>query len=139
MPMYDFLCENGHKFERLVKLKDFSVVQICSCQSPAKRLISAPRIQVESVGYNCPITGTWIGSKRQHEDNLSRHGCRVLETGEREAAAQFRQRQEEEFDRKIEDTVEREIEHMPSAKKEALATELLRGNVDLAVERGTAQ
>lgn len=138
MPLYDFECTEGHCFERMVRLKDFEAEQFCSCNAPAKRLISAPMIQVESVGYNCPVTGDWIGSKRAHNDNLAKHGCRVLESGEKEAAAAYRQKAEAEFDRKIEDTVEREIEAMPSAKKEALANELTRGKVDLELTRGTA-
>ena len=138
MPLYDFECSEGHRFERLVKLADFEVPQFCSCQSPAKRLISKPMIQVESVDYTCPITGKWIGSKQAHKDNLARHGCRVLESGEKEVAEARHKQAEAEFDRKIEETVEREIEAMPSAKKEALANELTRANVDLAVTRETA-
>ena len=135
MPLYDFECEQGHRFERAVPLKDFEEVQYCSCQSPARRLISAPRFSVEAVDYTCPVTGKWIGSKRAHENNLAEHGCRVLETGEKEASMTARAVADAQFDKAIEDTVERTIEGWDSSKKEALHNELVNGSADLAVNR----
>jgi hypothetical protein len=41
-------------------------------------------ISVEAVGYNCPVTGKWVGSKKAHQENLREQGCRVLEPGEKE-------------------------------------------------------
>ena len=134
MPLYDFQCQCGEHFERHVKLEDFEEQQFGACGLPATRVISAPRFSVENVGYDCPITGKWIGSKREHEENLKQHGCRVLETGETEQAKKFRQAEEAQFDAKIEETVEKQWDQLPSAKKEKLANELL-GGADLAVER----
>lgn len=135
MPLYDFKCEKDHIFERHVPLKDFAAQQFCDCGEVARRVISTPMISVDSVGYTCPVTGSWIGSKREHNENLKRHGCRVLETGEKEAAAEFRKKADEEFDRKVEATVEKEVEAMPSEKREKLYSELTRGGVDAVVER----
>lgn len=137
MPLYDFECETGHRFERQVPLKDFEATQYCDCLAPAKRLISTPRFSVEQVGYSCPVTGKWVNSGREHRENLKRHNCRVLETGEKEAAAAFRKRADDEFDKKVEATVEKEIETMPSEKKEKLYSELTRGGADAVYERGT--
>lgn len=137
MPMYDFECSSGHRFERMVPLANFEDAQDCACGEPARRLISRPMIAVEQVDYTCPVTGAWIGSKRAHEDNLRRHDCRVLETGEKEAAAKFRAEAEAAFDRAIDRTVEREIDLMPSAKKESLYNELTRQGLDVSVDRQT--
>jgi hypothetical protein len=63
-----------------------------------------------------------------------RTDCRVLETGEKELNERRRAEAEKAFDKKIEDTVEREFDKMPSAKKEQLANELVNGKLD-AVER----
>lgn len=138
MPLYDFRCKNGHTFERMIPLANFSDPVLCSCNAIADRLISTPMISVENVGYNCPITGKWIGSKRAHEENLAEHGCRVLETGEQQAATAFRASKDAELDKIIEDTVEREIEAMPSAKKEQLANELINGGLTAEIVRETA-
>ncbi|HEY6018995.1 MAG TPA: hypothetical protein VIY48_03615, partial [Candidatus Paceibacterota bacterium] len=65
------------KFEEEIK---------CACGSPARRVISAPLFSVDQTGYDCPITGKWISSKREHRENLAQHGCRVLEDGETQAS-----------------------------------------------------
>ena len=135
MPLYDFQCSNGHKFERIVPLKDFEAPIFCDCNALAERLISAPMFSVDTTGYNCPITGDWIGSKHQHRENLAKHGCRVLETGETEAAAAFRKAEDEKLDKALDETVERTIEALPSAKKEQLHNELVNGKLDLNVAR----
>ena len=137
MPLYDFRCSEGHTFERHVPLANFSDPQNCSCGSPAQRLISRPMFSVESVGYNCPITGSWIGSKKDHQENLARHGCRVLETGETSASAARRQAADTALDAAVEATVEKEIETMSSDKRETLYNELTRQGVDAVVTRAT--
>lgn len=34
-------------------------------------------------GYDCPVTGKWISSRKDHRENLKRHNCRLLEKGEK--------------------------------------------------------
>ena len=135
MPLYDFICSEGHPFERIVPLANFSETQHCACSAPATRVISAPRFSVDQTDYTCPITGVWIGSKAAHRENLARHGCRVLETGETEAAAAYRRKQDEALDKAVEDSVEKSIEAMPSEKKEALHNELINGGLTAEVTR----
>jgi hypothetical protein len=118
----------------MVPLADFEVQQFCTCHAPAFRMISAPRFMVENVDYRCPITEKHIGSKRDHENNLSEHNCRVLEPGEAQASRKYREDSDRALDKQLDNAVDREWEVMPSAKKEKLATELLAGT-DLAVER----
>lgn len=134
MPLYDFLCAEGHKFERMVPLAEFETVQLCHCKAPADRVISAPMFHVENIGYSCPVTGAWINSRKAHADNLDRQNCRVLEPGETDAASRRRAADDAALDAKIERTVEVAIEAMPSEKKERLANELLSG-ADASIER----
>lgn len=136
MPLYDIRCSRtGAIFERMIPLAKFEEEIICSCHAVARRVISTPLFTVDQTGYNCPVTDKWVGSKRQHEENLKQTGCRVLETGEKEATEQFRAREEASFDRKIEETIEREIEGYSSSKREALHNDLINLNSDLALER----
>jgi putative FmdB family regulatory protein len=139
MPLYDFQCSKGHKFERFVKLADFDTLQTCACGESASRLISAPMFVATGINYSydCPITGTHITSKSAHEENLKRHGCRVLETNEKDFNARQRATEEAAFERNIEASVERAIETMPGEKREQLGKELSRN--DVAIERGTVQ
>lgn len=137
MPLYDIVCDNGHKSERMIPLARFSDPIECSCGSPARRVISRPMFSVDQTDYTCPITGDYIGSKHAHQNNLAKHGCRVYETGETEGQIARRAAEELEFDRKIEATVEREIESMSSDKREKLYSELTRQGVDAVYSRGT--
>lgn len=134
MPLYDCVCMNGHKFERMIKLADFEAPIKCGCGVLAKRVISTPMISVDQTGYDCPVTGKWIGSKREHEENLKKQGCRVLEAGETEQSTKRRAADDAALERAIDQTVEREIDTMPSPKKERLFNELESG-LDIAVER----
>jgi hypothetical protein len=138
MPLYDIKCELGHVTEVFIPLDKFDSPIFCDCHAPATRVISAPMFTVDSTGYACPVTGDWIGSKHQHQENLARHNCRVLETGENEAAATRRAKDDELLDKAIDQTVEREFEALPSDKKEQLHNELVNGKLDVAVERKTA-
>ena len=135
MPVYDFKCPEGHHFERFVKLENFDQPQLCFCGEKAQRLISAPMFTVDNTDYPCPITGERISSRHQHEENLRKHDCRVLESGEVEANQKNREAAEAAFDKSIENSVERELSNWGSDKMEKLANELTNGNVDLRVER----
>ena len=134
MPLYDLLCEAGHKSERSIPLSEFSAPIICACGQSARRVIGRPMISVENVEYTCPITDTPILSKRAHEDNLRRHDCRVYESGETRMQQEEREQRNLDFDKKIETTVEREWDSMSGEKREALAKDLTAG-ADLVVER----
>lgn len=135
MPLYDFSCAEAHTFERFVPLADFEKTQNCACGLPAKRRISAPMFTVDETGYTCPITDKWVSSKHQHRENLALHGCRVLETGEAEASTAYRRKEDEKLDKLIDDTVEKQIESMPSDKKEQLHNELVNAKSDISVDR----
>lgn len=135
MPMYDFKCEAGHKFERMVRLVNYGELQHCNCGELATRQISAPQFTVDSTDYSCPVTGRRIASKHEHEENLKRTDSRVLEPGEKEANQKNREAAESAFDKTIEDSVERELSSWGSDKMEKLSNELVNGNVDLKIER----
>lgn len=128
MPLYDCKCEAGHQFERQIPLAQFEEPIICSCGEVAHRCISKPRVlRPVDYSYDCPITGKHITTKRAHEDNLKRHGCRVLETGEKEFNERERAKADAALERAVDQTVEREIALMPSDKRERLSNELDAG------------
>ena len=49
MPLYDFSCLAGCRFERFVPLTEFEKSQTCECGAGATRLISAPRVISDSM------------------------------------------------------------------------------------------
>tara|TARA_R100001377_G_C3173983_1_gene104111 strand:+ start:689 stop:1033 length:345 start_codon:yes stop_codon:yes gene_type:complete len=44
--------------------------------------IEMPYISGDYKPYDCPITGRTIDGKREHNENLQLHGCRIHEKGE---------------------------------------------------------
>lgn len=99
-----------------------------------ERQLSAPRIVADYAGYNCPITGKWVEGRRAHEENLKRHGCRVLEAGETEQVSRNRKAEDEALDRAVEATAEQFVETLSSDKREALGVALESG-LDVSIER----
>jgi hypothetical protein len=133
MPLYDIRCSRSNQvFERHIKLANFEEPIFCACGATAHRCISTPMFSVDNTGYDCPVTGKWIGSKREHEENLRQTNCRVLETGEREANAKKREAEEAAFEKSVENTVERTIEAMPSEKREKLYNEMVHSDLEIA-------
>lgn len=119
MPLYDYKCPEGHVFEQFQKMGEGAGTVICpSCRGIAEKQLSAPMVRGDYPGYSCPITGTWVEGRRAHEENLARHGCRVLEVGEKEQAERVRKSEEQRFENSLDETVERVLS---SAGSDAVA------------------
>lgn len=138
MPTYTYKCtESGKKIERFNSIKEYQPVATCNCGSPAERYFDrAPAgfVKADLPVYRCPITDIPITSRREHEENLARHGCRILETGEKEQMLRAKAAEEAAFDAQIEATAEEFVEKLPSAKREQLGRELKSG-LDITVAR----
>lgn len=135
MPLYVYRCECGEQVEIAKPLAELDREETCpSCAETMERKICAPRIVMDYAGYSCPITGNWIEGKRAHEENLARHGCRVLETGEHQENTRRREAEEARLDAGLDDTVEAFIHDLPTRKREQLMSEIAQG-ADTAVTR----
>jgi putative FmdB family regulatory protein len=135
MPVYSYKCPLCQKsFDRFLRLVDYDMPQTCDCGAQAVKQLCAPAVRGDYAGYSCPVTGQWIEGRRAHEENLRRHGCRVLEPGETEAARRNHAAAEAEFDRQIEQTAEQLVAGLPPQKLEKLASEMQSG-VTATVER----
>lgn len=51
MPIYEYECPNGHRFEVIQKFDDASVEVCTECGAPVQRLISSPAIQFKGSGW----------------------------------------------------------------------------------------
>lgn len=71
MPLYDFKCSEGHRFERFVTLSDFEKSQECDCGAGASRQISASMLKGASA-----IEPTLGPDGKMHTSLASyRHAC----------------------------------------------------------------
>jgi putative FmdB family regulatory protein len=51
MPLYEYQCDNGHRFEKIQKFSD-PLVDVCpTCGAPVHKLISSPAIQFKGTGW----------------------------------------------------------------------------------------
>lgn len=129
MPMYDYRCPDCTTHRVIFKkLEQFENREFChKCNAQMERMISAPMVIGDYQAYNCPITGALIDGKRQHRENLKRHGCRVLEEGESAMVRKSAARADAQLDKEIDETVEEFVETLPTAKREQLVAEVQNG------------
>ena len=124
MPFFDYKCvECNHKVEIYFKIEEREY-KCPRCNKPMIKLMPSPAVRGDYEPYNCPITGKLISGKREHEENLKRHHCRVLESGEARDAARVRAEADKTLEDKVCDTIAREVEAMSPRQQEQLALEL---------------
>ena len=136
MPLYTYRCGACAVQQNIFKpLAQLNREEPCvRCEAPMERKLSAPAVRGDYAGYSCPVSGKWIEGKRAHEENLKRHGCRVLETGETDQVRRNRASEEAQLDKEVDSTVEQFYETLPTEKREALATAVQSG-LDVSVDR----
>jgi putative FmdB family regulatory protein len=88
MPLYDFRCGEGHRFERVVPLAHFTEPQACDCGAPAQRQISAPRIVSDCIAPTRGADGKMHDSLSSYRHSLTPEGNpkgeRYLELGDQD-------------------------------------------------------
>lgn len=136
MPIYRYQCPAcGSRRDVLKSLTLLDRGEPCeTCQTPMERRICAPAVVADYPGYSCPITGSWVEGRRAHTENLKRHGCRVLETGETDQVRRNHRAEETALDRSVDETVEQFYETLPTERREQLAAEVQSG-LDVTIER----
>lgn len=86
MPLYDFSCVEGHRFERMVPLRDFDAPQACPCGSAARRVLSAPRLMRDTIapclGADGQMHDSMASYRRSLEPGGNPQGERYLEMGD---------------------------------------------------------
>lgn len=127
--IYEYECQNGHHFERVMPVSDYDKPQVCDCGSPGHKIITrAPFGIVQGpCVYDSPIDGRIISSWAERRDDLARHGCQPYDPEMKRDAETYRRRQDEALDRSVDATVEAAFEKMPARQKEQLSNELTRG------------
>ena len=65
MPIYTYVCDNGHQFDRFLKLSDYREPQTCECGADSKKKIMPTMINCDMQPwdrYISPATGRPVGS-----------------------------------------------------------------------------
>jgi len=117
-----------HKFDIFRRISDRNKPANCEkCGSLAERVLDKARVVADYAPYQCPITGDTISGRKQHEENLKRHGCRVYEPGEFEDHKRYRAQQEAQAEDALAEAAVTAALSLPEEKQEILAGELLAG------------
>lgn len=129
MPTYSAQCTVcSHRFDIYRRIAQRDEPANCEkCKSPARRIVDKARVVADYEPYSCPITGKEIRGRREHEENLKRHGCRVYEPGELEDHKRYREQQEEDHLEKMAEAAADAALSLPQEKFEILAGELAHG------------
>lgn len=88
MPLYDFTCGGGHRFERFVPLAQFDDAQTCACGASARRGVSAPMVLSDCIEPRMGADGKMHDSLASYRHSLTPEGNakgeRYFELGEKE-------------------------------------------------------
>jgi len=135
MPIYELICDSGHKFDRFIKLANLDAQQICECGVAARRIISAPMFSIDAtsfVPYESPSTGRWITSKTQRREDMKMSGCVDYEPSLVKHQQERVAREDADLEKKVDEHVEKTIYEMPVEKREKLAAEVEHLDIDIA-------
>jgi putative FmdB family regulatory protein len=128
MPIYTYHCDNKHRFETYLPVSRYDEPQTCECGASSKRIITAPMVFVKpDIRYTSPVDGRPITSRAQRRDDLARNNCIEYDPEVKKDFHRRIEREDREFDKAVDETVEREVAHMPARKREKLEAELAGG------------
>jgi len=74
MPLYEYQCEAGHRFERIQKFSDPPVDTCPTCGSKVRKLLSSPAIQFKGSGFyitDYPKKGSSSGESKSDSGETS--------------------------------------------------------------------
>jgi putative FmdB family regulatory protein len=110
MPVYEYRCEAGHEFERILSTSDYLLPQTCGCGQGAEKVIrTPPRVFSDYAGYESPATGRWIEGRRARLEDLAVSGCRPYEEGMKQDAERYRAAEEAKLDKTVDRIVDQTL------------------------------
>lgn len=140
MPVYVFKCSNGHTFDEYRRLAEYDAPCTCKCGADAERQIVPTMLNMDMPNwerYISPTTGKLITSYKERRADMAESNCVDYEPSMKNYQAKMAQENENKLMKAVEETVEREIEAMPSHKKELLSNEI--EDLDIDFVRQTVQ
>lgn len=107
MPTYTYECPEHGQFDLFRRVAEMTKVESCPvCSLPSEKIIVPSYVVPDYAEYACPITGKPIRGKREHSENLKKHGCRVFEPGETQDFIRRKDERQRQSDREIDRLVE---------------------------------
>lgn len=124
--IYESIChECGKVHEYIRSAKNYRDTPFCCGQKTEKVILTAPYGVVDIPAYQSPVTGRWINSRRERNEDLKRNDCRPWEglAEEKKEAARRAAYDEQKQDKAIEKTVVDAWRTLTPEKQAVLAAE----------------
>lgn len=113
MPVYEYRCEDGHAFERILPVAQYLEPQGCVCGKVGQKVIlHAPRVFSDYQGYESPATGRWVEGRRARMEDLAVSGCQPYEEGMRQDAERVRADEDRQLDKVVDQVVDTTLAQM---------------------------
>jgi len=68
MPLYEYECDRGHRFERIVKFSDPPIETCPECGAPVHKLMSSPAFQFKGSGWYVTDYARKSGDSKESTD-----------------------------------------------------------------------
>lgn len=140
MPVYQYKCTEHGVFERFLKASEHRSVSACPlCEAESRQIITSVSVHIprsmrwDFDPYQSPASGNVISSDRQRQADFANTGTMEWEPGMRQDKERDAKEAEQELDKAIDETVEREIENMSGEDRAALT------QFETQIERLTAE
>ena len=136
--LYQYRCASQHVTEKMCRYVDYEEAVPCDeCELAAVRIFTPP-VMVKAqpdIAYDSPIDGRHITTHAARREDMQRHNCIEYDPEMKKDADRRTKERQDALDRSVEQTVEREIAKMPSAKRAQLKKEVVDMGVGLEVKR----
>lgn len=135
MPCYIYKCDIHGHFELVKRFKDHCNMMDCPvCGELCNQVITAPTLIIpKDICYISPATGAVITNEAARKRDMANSECIEYEPGMKQDYHRRIEDGERNLDKLVDETVEKEIALMPSAKREALET--AASAFDVGIER----
>lgn len=128
MPLYEYGCPKCGVFERYLPMDRYNEPQICECGESARKILSLPTVMVSpDVCYDSPIDGRPITSMKSRKEDMARSGCVEYDPEIKKDYTRRIERHEKEMEKRVDETIDKEISKMPVRKLEILESEMKSG------------
>jgi hypothetical protein len=67
MPLYEYICPDGHHTTRLCRYEDSYAPVVCQCGKEAARLFPLTHVETDGIYSYAPNVGTEADFERRHE------------------------------------------------------------------------
>ena len=142
MPIYEYVCPEGHVSRRYLTLSQFAVsdrTAQCACERMGQLRITAPLMvkACADVRYDSPIDGRPITSWQARQEDLKRNNCVEYDPEQKTDYHNRLKESESSLEKSVEATVEEAIEKMPTAQRGRLHSELIEQGLNTEVIHDT--